>query len=109
MSPVQSRCGCAFSSVGRPCVAQRVWPMPYGPSIGFTRMASSRLRSLPDARRTDKMIVAVQDRDSRRIIPAVFQPAQAIQNDGDRFSVPDIADDATHIIQDTGNGGERKY
>ena len=26
--PVQSRCGCAFSSVGRPCVAQRVWPMP---------------------------------------------------------------------------------
>ena len=28
MSPVQSRCGCAFSSVGRPCVAQRVWPMP---------------------------------------------------------------------------------
>ena len=32
--PVQSRCGWAFSSVGRPCVAQRVWPMPYMPSIG---------------------------------------------------------------------------
>ena len=26
--PVQSRCGWAFSSVGRPCVAQRVWPRP---------------------------------------------------------------------------------
>ena len=26
--PVQSRCGWAFSSVGRPWVAQRVWPMP---------------------------------------------------------------------------------
>ena len=29
MRPVQSRCGWAFSSVGRPCVAQRVWPTPY--------------------------------------------------------------------------------
>ena len=24
-------CGCAFSSEGRPCVAQRVWPMPVQP------------------------------------------------------------------------------
>src|SRR4029453_12590091 len=23
-----SKCGCAFSSLTRPCVAQRVWPMP---------------------------------------------------------------------------------
>src|SRR3954452_14465936 len=27
-SPVQSPCGCAFSSVTRPWVAQRVWPRP---------------------------------------------------------------------------------
>jgi hypothetical protein len=50
-----------------------------------------------------EMIVAVQDRDPGRVIPAVFQPAQAIQNDGDSSSVPDIADDATHMYQDTGN------
>src|SRR4029078_7000916 len=50
--PVQSRCGWAFSSVGRPCVAQRVCPMPYSPATGFRRMGSSRLRSFPEARRT---------------------------------------------------------
>src|SRR3990172_6615394 len=32
MSPQQSRCGCAFSSVGFPCVAHRVWPMPVVPA-----------------------------------------------------------------------------
>src|ERR1035437_4929097 len=50
--PVQSRWGCAFSSVGRPCVAQRVCPMPYVPWSGLWRMTSSRLRSLPSARRS---------------------------------------------------------
>ena len=49
--PVQSRCGWAFSSVGRPCVAQRVCPMPYSPSTGSFRMAFSRLTSLPAERR----------------------------------------------------------
>ena len=50
--PVQSRCGCAFSSVGRPCVAQRVWPTPYTPSIGSVRIAFSRLISFPADRRS---------------------------------------------------------
>ena len=52
--PVQSRCGCAFSSVGRPCVAQRVWPMPYVAleSSGFAFSASSRRDSLPALRRS---------------------------------------------------------
>ena len=48
---VQSRCGWAFSSVGRPCVAQRVWPMPYSPSSGCFASTSSRLESLPALRR----------------------------------------------------------
>ena len=26
-----SQCGCAFASVTRPCVAQRVWPIPVEP------------------------------------------------------------------------------
>src|SRR5579862_630377 len=50
MSPVQSRCGCAFSSVGRPCVAQRVWPMPNWPSSGCLTSASSSFESLPALR-----------------------------------------------------------
>ena len=50
--PVQSRCGWAFSSVGRPCVAQRVWPMPYSPSSGLPAITSSRRASLPALRRS---------------------------------------------------------
>src|ERR1044071_1383768 len=53
MRPVQSRCGCAFSSVGRPCVAQRVCPTPYSPSTGSTRMACSKFASLPADRRSE--------------------------------------------------------
>ena len=49
MRPWQSRCGCAFSSVGRPCVAHRVWPMPNSPAIGSFARTSSRLRQLARA------------------------------------------------------------
>src|SRR5450759_4563503 len=52
MRPVQSRCGWAFSSVGRPCVAQRVCPMPYSPSRGLPAITSSRRASLPALRRS---------------------------------------------------------
>ena len=49
--PLQSWCGWAFSSLGRPWVAQRVWPMPKAPASGSARRLSSRLRSLPTDRR----------------------------------------------------------
>ena len=49
MRPVQSRCGWAFSSVGRPCVAQRVWPMPYSPSSGLHRQHLFEPRELAGA------------------------------------------------------------
>ena len=45
-------CGCAFSSVGRPCVAQRVWPMPSVPEGGSEPIRASRFFSLPVARTT---------------------------------------------------------
>ena len=51
--PVQSRWGWAFSSVGRPCVAHRVWPTPYSPSSGSAWMASSRRESFPALRRRE--------------------------------------------------------
>ncbi len=47
-----ARCGCAFCSDGRPCVAQRVWPMPGVPVSGCSRSSASRLSSLPTQRRT---------------------------------------------------------
>jgi hypothetical protein len=52
MDPVQSVWGWAFSSEGLPWVAQRVWPIPTGPSIGRSRRILSRFRILPALRRT---------------------------------------------------------
>ncbi|CNN26714.1 Uncharacterised protein [Mycobacterium tuberculosis] len=53
--PAASRCGCALRSVGRPWVAQRVWPRPVVPDSavdGISATASSRLASRPARRRT---------------------------------------------------------
>ena len=50
--PSQSVCGWAFSSEGRPCVAQRVWPMPSEPASGLLPQDASSILSLPAARRT---------------------------------------------------------
>ena len=48
MRPVWSRCGCALRSLGAPCVAQRVWPMPvWATGSGLASSSASRLTSLP--------------------------------------------------------------
>ena len=44
-------CGWALRSVGAPCVAQRVWPMPVVPGSGARSSTAARLPSLPSARR----------------------------------------------------------
>jgi len=46
VAPVQSTCGCAFASVGRPCVAQRVWPMPSLPLGMFSFSLAIRRSTL---------------------------------------------------------------
>ena len=51
MRPVQSWWGWAFSSVGRPWVAQRVWPRPHSPESGSAAMLAARFCSLPAERR----------------------------------------------------------
>ena len=47
-----TRCGWAFSSDGRPWVAQRVCPMPIEPGAGSLTSLSSRFDSLPRHRTT---------------------------------------------------------
>ena len=48
MRPPAARCGCALTSVGAPCVAQRVWPMAAVPSLrGCSASSLARLTSLP--------------------------------------------------------------
>ena len=94
---VQSRCGCAFSSVGRPCVAQRVWPMPKSPSMGSRASTSSRFESLPALRRICSC-PSRTTRDAGRVVAAVLEAMQSIHQDRqDRF-VADVADDAAHAL-----------
>ena len=45
---MQSVCGWAFSSVGRPWVAQRVWPRPMVPTRFAPQTAFSSSLILPD-------------------------------------------------------------
>jgi hypothetical protein len=47
-------CGWAFLSFGLPWVAQRVWPMPMAPESGACDSFTSRLPSLPSARRRSR-------------------------------------------------------
>ena len=50
--PWQSVWGWAFSSDGRPWVAQRVWPMPSEPVSGRSPRTASSILIRPAARRT---------------------------------------------------------
>ena len=44
-----ARCGCAFCSDGRPCVAQRVWPMPGVPRERLLAQHGVEVVELADA------------------------------------------------------------
>ena len=50
MRPLQSLCGWAFSSLGLPCVAQRVCPRPTQASDPFSPAAAKSASRLPTAR-----------------------------------------------------------
>ena len=96
--PVQSRCGCAFSSVGRPCVAQRVWPMPYSPVERVAaRSTASRFDELAGAAAELDPPVA-HDGDAGRVVAAVLEPAQPVDEDRDDLLWADVADDSAHDV-----------
>ena len=50
-----SRWGWAFCSVGRPWVAQRVWPIPTVPDKGCWRRRPSSPESFPTLRRMENL------------------------------------------------------
>ena len=88
-------CGCAFDSVGAPCVAQRVWPMPAVPASGSAFSRASRLASLPPARRRVELPV-LERGDAGGIVAAIFEPLQRIDDQRrDRLAAQN-ADDAAH-------------
>ena len=97
--PAASRCGWALRSVGRPWVAHRVWPMPGAADerrrIGLReRLLEVRQPARAPAHRHST--VAVQNRETRRVVTAVFHPAERVDHDVTGGAVPDVADDSTH-------------
>ena len=97
--PVASRCGWALRSVGRPWVAQRVWPRPVlpgeGRGVGFgERGLQVGQPARPAAHRQPAM--SVEQRDARRVVAAVLHPAQRVDDDVAGRTLPDVADDSTH-------------
>ena len=90
-------CGWALFSVGRPWVAQRVWPMPMVPCSGSLASRVSRLRSLPSARRRVSAPCS-ERRDAGGIIAAVFEALERIdQLRRDRLTAEN-SDNPAHAV-----------
>ena len=75
--------GWALRSDGLPWVAQRVWPMPIVPASGSA--AEPRLEVGQLALGAAALDVAVhQGGDARRIVAAIFQPLQRVDQQAAR-------------------------
>ena len=80
--------------------AQRVWPMPRMPFRSSARCRFSILGHAPTAHAFD---AAIDHRDSRRVIPAIFETFQTFREDGNNIAIGDGADDAAHGIHSLRN------
>ena len=58
---------------------------------------ASRLRSLPGARRSSRPLGAAGDGDAGGVVAAVFEAAQAFNDDGDAGLGADVTDNSAHI------------
>src|SRR3954463_15996963 len=119
--PVVSKCGCAFVSLTRPCVAQRVWPMPVVAGGGKTPtppppaapaargaggVAVSRRRGALGDRLAQVVEVAhgadgldrvAEDHgDPGRVVAAILEPGEPGQEQVLYGALTDISDDAAH-------------
>ena len=67
----------AFSSDGRPCVAQRVWPMPTVPGAGSACQLLLEVAELAAAAHDARhRAVVVSTRDAGRVVAAILELAQ---------------------------------
>ena len=90
-------CGCALRSVGRPCVAQRVWPMPAWPGERLGEQPVFEVAELALGAAALEMAV-LDGRDAGRVIAAIFEPAQRVDEIGRDRLLPDNANDAAHAM-----------
>ena len=74
-------CGCALRSLGAPCVAQRVWAMPSVPAIGLSRQRLFQRAHLAHRAQAPQLAVGGQHRDAGRVVAAVFEALQTLDQD----------------------------
>src|SRR5438552_293826 len=81
-----------------------------GPAVGGPTRVANAIRSiyrvyangffqvaqLAGCAADGQMIIAVEDGNSGRIVPAIFKAAETVEDDGDGFSISDVADDTAH-------------
>ena len=88
-------CGCALLSVGRPWVAQRVWPMPIVPLQRLAVQLGFEIAQLAFGAPA-RQLAAFQRRDAGGIVAAIFEPLERIdQLRRDRLAAEN-ADNSAH-------------
>ena len=88
-------CGWALRSLGRPWVAQRVWPMPIAPASGCSRRAALEVAQLALGAPAVQP-AALQRGDAGGIIAAVFEALQRVHDQRRDRRLAQDADDPAH-------------
>ena len=96
--PRAEKCGCAFASVGAPCVAQRVCESPV---LAVIPLLAGELLELRDApgRAQPLEVPVLDERDAGRVVAAVLELADALDQEVHHVARGGRADDAAHRLQ----------
>ena len=91
-------CGCAFSVVTRPWVAQRVWPSPaVAPEAVVRAGGVAQLGEVADgADRLGDALVLGEEREAGGVVAAVLEPLEAGEDELTAGSPADVPDDPAH-------------
>ena len=117
----QSPCGCAFSSVTRPWVAQRVWARPIvagGAATATAPSAADRLVGVEADRRAQVGEVADrahgvdlavrEQRDAGRVVAAVLELLEPGDQQIAARALADVSDDSAHEEDGQGSAGPER-
>ena len=99
ISPVQSWWGWALRSFGRPCVAQRVWARPMAACGVRSAMAVWRFGQLARPLLDEEVAGVVDQGDAGRVVAAVLEPLEPLDEERARLPRTGVADDAAHAVR----------
>ena len=104
-SPVQSRMGCAFVSVGWPWVAHRVWPMPGRHRVRavFDHFAQVLERTGAGGGPGPPQRPVGLHGHAGGVVAAVLEALEALEQDAQHLAAAGCSDDAAHGLQATGS------